>query len=159
MGLVIDPAHSILSRPAVGCRLVRTSSLNIATASGTSIPAWDGETFDTHGFHSTSTDPDRITIPAGCAGLYLVTGQVHLSANATGRRTVTVRLNGNQVMRESTNAPASGVASLSIALPQILAVDDYLTVEVYQDSGVTLTLDNSTQAARASFSVVMQGTV
>ena len=56
-----------------GCLLYKTTSTTITNASNTTL-AFDGEVYDTDGFHSTSSNTSRITIPSGKGGYYAFYG-------------------------------------------------------------------------------------
>lgn len=51
----------------------------------------DHEIFDADEFHEGVTNPERLTVPTGFDGRYLVIGTIRWASNATGRREVTVR--------------------------------------------------------------------
>lgn len=65
---------------AVGCALTKASDLALST-SGEAALTMDTENFDTDGFHDNSTNNNRVTIPTGLGGKYLVTINGRLSAN------------------------------------------------------------------------------
>jgi len=56
-----------------GCLLYKTTTTTITNASNTTL-AFDGEVYDTNGFHSTSSNTSRITIPSGKGGYYAFYG-------------------------------------------------------------------------------------
>jgi hypothetical protein len=56
-----------------GCLLYKTTTTTITNASNTTL-AFDGEVYDTDGFHSTSSNTSRITIPSGKGGYYAFYG-------------------------------------------------------------------------------------
>lgn len=53
--------------------------------------ASDLEIFDPDEFHDGSTNPERLTVPTGLDGRYIVIGSIRWVSNATGRREITVR--------------------------------------------------------------------
>jgi hypothetical protein len=126
------------STPAfVGCRVTNSIDQSIPNATRT-VVTFDTETFDTDGFHSTSTNTGRMTIPSGKAGKYLVTGNVTFATNSTGAREVYLFKNGSfysQVFAVATSAGSSGNA-----IPDLvnLAVGDYVELRVEQSSGGSL---------------------
>ena len=73
----------------VGCALSKTGTdQTIANATSTEI-TWNNEYYDTDNFHSTSSNTNRITIPSGKGGKYLITATVYYDdINSTGLRRV-----------------------------------------------------------------------
>jgi hypothetical protein len=55
------------------------------------------EDWDTDGFHSTSTNTSRITIPSGKGGKYQITATAFLSANITGQMNLRIYKNGSAI--------------------------------------------------------------
>ncbi len=73
-------------------------------------------------------------------GVYVVTGHVQLTANATGqRRHVGIRLNGNVIVAQ-TNATPHSIATVVTSVTGIVPMNagDYLELQVLQDSGGNL---------------------
>jgi len=121
----------------VGCRVTNSIAQSIANSTRTTI-TFDTETFDTDGFHSTSTNTGRMTIPSGKAGKYLVTANVTFATNSTGAREIYLFKNGNFYSQVFAVATATG--SSGNALPDLvsLAVGDYIDIRVEQSSGGSL---------------------
>jgi hypothetical protein len=55
----------------VGCALYKSGNQTISNSANNTL-TWDSEHFDTDTFHSTVTNTDRITIPSGKDGYYLL---------------------------------------------------------------------------------------
>jgi hypothetical protein len=145
------PASSTPSFVGVSCTGTGTQSISNGTF--TAI-AWNTEEFDTDGFHSTSTNTSRITIPSGKAGKYLFTSHTFFdSISGTGRRFVRFYKNGSSTGIDFTETPPSSSAYVGISNTVILnlAVNDYVEAFAYQSSGVTITLDLSTMSFQAQF--------
>ena len=122
----------------VGCALnISTSGQSIATNTGTSI-LFDTEVIDTDGFHSNVTNTDRITIPAGKAGKYLVTAAITMSANSTGARVVNIAKNGSTAYGMTFPAPSLGASFGYITFIVDLAVSDYITASMFHTAGTNL---------------------
>ena len=119
----------------VGCKLTGVDQ-NISTGTATTL-LWNGETFDTDGFHSTSTNTGRITIPAGKAGKYQFSALVDFDNNATGQRQMIFVKNGSS--NEYANIITAATTYPSGELNGILdlAEGDYVEVQVLQTSGAT----------------------
>lgn len=123
-----------------GCLLYRTSTQSINTATATVIQ-WTAEYFDTDGFHDNAVNPERITVPTGLGGLYLVVGHATISANSTGARQFYITPSGGSMGygRNLVDAAASPTSTgLTFSAIGELSAGDYVTVNAYQDSGTTL---------------------
>lgn len=119
----------------VGCSLWKSGNQTISNNVDTNI-TFNNEEVDTHGFHSTTTDTDRITIPAGYAGKYLLVSQMYFNANNTGIRRSEFLKNGGYFARGTMVQAATGNALfLSVTAFADLAVSDYVTCSVRQSSG------------------------
>jgi hypothetical protein len=107
----------------------------------TTIVSFNTELFDTDGFHDTSTNSSRITIPSGKAGKYLITAAFPWQSNATGFRQLVMLKNGGvSSPNVEMNAIGSSAAEGSVLFTAILslAVSDYVEIRVYQNSGGNL---------------------
>lgn len=102
---------------------------------------WNSEDFDTDGFHSTSSNTDRITIPSGKNGKYLFVAQLKYNENATGARQLRLNKNGTFISH-GVVAVNSGSSSTTVNLSIILdlVATDYITVDAFQGSGGALDL-------------------
>jgi hypothetical protein len=130
---------STTATPAfVGCRLFNSGNLTITNNTITAV-TWDSETFDTDGFHSTSTNTNRITIPSGKAGYYRISSDVSWQSNTTGARETRIRKNGS-VIFYNYQSFASGEFVMGNNIIVNLAETDYIELVVFQTSGGNLTL-------------------
>lgn len=124
------------------CRATLSSDETIATATPTTIP-WDAAAVDYGDFWSSGA-ATRLTIPRN--GIYTISGMIKWDANATGSRGVAVSLNGGIVSyggQDSHSNDASLSTHCSFVCPDVsLSAADYLEVEVYQDSGGNLNVDD-----------------
>jgi len=95
------------------------------------------ERWDTDTIHNTVTNNTRLTCKT--AGVYTMWGGHRLTGNATGTRQVAIRLNGVTVIANMM-LTAVGVANCNLAVAGLykLAVNDYVELGVYQNSGITL---------------------
>ena len=122
-------AVAALPSPA-GCRLRRVAALAVPTGGASIDIPFDTEDADTHGFFApTST---VITIPAGMAGLYEISGQIVAAANTGTICYTDVKLNGTVIQR----IPAA--ANASPPFPSFLmnlAVGNTITIAINQSSG------------------------
>jgi len=134
----------------VGCVLKNNGTQSISTSTYTNV-TFNTENIDTNGFHSTSTNTDRITIPTGFAGKYRFTAQVRFDSNATGYRRMDIEISGSSV----TNAIASPVSGAGTSFTTTgiynCAVGDIITLAVFQSSGGSLDLTSgSTGSAQGA---------
>ena len=99
----------------------------------------NSEFFDSNGFHDTSTNTARITIPTGYGGKYLVALAGKWEANSNGWRAVELYKN-NASLLSMIQIPGNGTinaynrASIIVSLAQ----GDYLELYGWQNSGSTL---------------------
>lgn len=116
-----------------GCS-VRGVATTIANNT-TTVLDYTVETFDTANYHSNTTNPSRITIPAGKAGYYLIIAKVEWNTNAGGNnRQIRLNLNGTNI-KNNIMAPDGDSPGPQVQTVRNLAEGDYLTVSVFQDSG------------------------
>jgi hypothetical protein len=152
-------AQGKILTPAIGCKLQKAvvQSLTTGTATAITFGASDTEVFDTDGFHSTTTNTSRITIPTGLDGVYIVTAGAGFAVSATGARYVSIYKSGTQ--DANTRIPANAVA-LSQTLVTTstvlqLSAGDYVEMYCFQNSGGALDV---TAGTWSSLSVVFLGT-
>lgn len=121
---------------APSCRVYNNADISILHAVETAL-TFNSERSDTDLIHDTVTNSSRLTCKT--AGRYLMTGHVWFAANSSGRRAVYVRLNGTTIIgRTMVPTAAAGGVALTVTATYELAVNDYLELIVYQDSGVAL---------------------
>jgi hypothetical protein len=123
----------------VGCSLFDTNPTQ-SIASGTNVAlTWDSESFDTDGFHSTSSNTSRITIPAGKGGKYLFNGFSHYAANATGVRLAKLFKNGAELFESNFNkGDGTNFTVINISAIIDLVPTDYIEFVTLQNSGGNL---------------------
>ena len=120
--------------------LVKNNGAQTISNATFSYVTFNLENFDTNGFHSTSVDTDRITIPTGFGGKYLIQAQARFAANTTGFRRFDVELGATGAsLSVSIVAPVNG-SSTTGTLGSVfdLAAGDYIRLSVYQNSGGNL---------------------
>jgi hypothetical protein len=124
---------------AVGCILYNTTNYTLANNTET-VLTFDSELLDTDGFHSTVTNTGRITIPTGKGGKYFVFAWGQFGNNVTGYRQIQIVVNGQTGTpnRVANTFVASFNAGLTTTGCAILAANDYIEVEAYQNSGGNL---------------------
>jgi hypothetical protein len=121
----------------VGVRLTKSGTQSLTNNTAAKI-TWDTETYDTDGFHSTSTNTSRITIPSGKAGYYSITATGAIAGNATGQRYFAFYKNGSLELIFARAAGYSADTALSGTAIFNLAETDYIELEAFQNSGGAL---------------------
>lgn len=142
--LVADSAESLgVKWGTVGgaCRLNRADTQSIGNSSATAI-SFQTEEFDTHGFADLAADDDRITIPTGMAGIYLIVCSVAWTVSGTGDRRLYIYHYDDEdagigIHSFRTN---SNTTEFSRSVVLQLAEGDYIKPQVYQSSGGALNL-------------------
>lgn len=141
---------------AIGAHVTHSGNLTISTATWTDLN-FNTERFDTDAFHDTATNNQRLTVPTGKGGKYLVTGGVEFANNATGYRALAIHKNGSTFERVVTaNAVSGNETWLSIAAQLELAAGDYVTLRVFQNSGGNLNVQKQSNYS-PEFSVTFMG--
>lgn len=128
------------------CRAYHNAAQAVTTATFT-VLALNSERYDTDGIHDTVTNNSRLTCKT--AGKYIITGNVEFAANATGFRIVQIYLNGATTIayQIELNPTAGGLIEMTISTLYSLALNDFVELRVYQNSGGNL---NVTSAANYS---------
>lgn len=121
---------------AHGCRLYKSgSSPTISNNTGTTV-TWDSEHSDSDGYHSTSGNTDRITIPTGLGGIYDFSGVVTWNESAAvGYRQVTLLRNGTIVAFAQVNPNSANTSHGWAFLNMSATAGDIFTIQVKQTSG------------------------
>jgi hypothetical protein len=122
------------------------NSAPIAIASGTTTTlTFNSESFDTAGLHSTTANTGRLVAPVD--GLYQVTGGVRWSTSPAGSRFLAINKNDGAWQAADWRTAAGGtfdITDQSITTLVALVAGDFVAVEVYQDSGIGLTVGGGT---------------
>jgi hypothetical protein len=123
----------------VGCSIFNNANQSIPNATGTTI-TFNSEQFDTDGFHSTSTNTGRITIPSGKGGKYLLTAVVRWSsASTSGRRLI--EMYNSSVLVLTTELPAATSDPTTVISTIVDApATEYFYLNAYQSSGGALNI-------------------
>lgn len=97
---------------------------------------WNSEEYDTDGFHSTTTNTSRLTVPSGKGGYYLVTFAQSWAPNATGLRAYRILKNGS-IYRLGTDYIGNSTVYVGNRITCIvpLSAGDYVEAVVRQTSG------------------------
>lgn len=122
---------------APSARAYHNANQSITTATNTAL-AFNSERFDTDTIHDTVTNNSRLTCKT--AGKYLIQASLEWAPNATGRRLSQLLLNNTNIIDRDDRRPVDAVYPVYNKLACIydLAVNDYIEVQVLQDSGGAL---------------------
>lgn len=143
----------------VGCKVYNDGTQSIPDNSSTAV-TFGAEEYDTDGFHSTSSNTSRITIPSGKDGTYRFSYGTSLAANATGVRIAFLRKNGggtdaNNVIGSRQNmTPISGSLSCDAgrSVEVALVATDFIELFIYQNSGGALNAGSTLATDRGDVS-------
>lgn len=141
--LPIGPPNSILKSvsgmPAWGFQTnpyakVTKTNLSVNHNTTTTI-AWAGEEYDTNGFVDLGSNNQRITIPAGMGGIYIVIAYISTPNGTSADRTVNILKNGSNVSANISKDP-------TVMHCYVLSLEegDYLTMTAHQNSGSSMTM-------------------
>ena len=134
-------------------RARHSANVSIAHNTGGLSLSLDTEDFDTDTIHDLVTNNNRLTCKT--AGKYLIIGQAAWAANVTGSRQLAIKLNAAETIIATSQlaaAPIGDTVNLTTTTYD-LAVNDYVILSPFQDSGVSLTLIGG-QAYSPVFSMV-----
>lgn len=140
IGITADTGVQTVDSGIAGCRVRNTAAISVANNAWQAL-TFDAERFDLYDgaastFHSTSANTDRITIPAGLTGYYLIGGHVEFAANTTNRRGIRIVHSVGATVIASDEQEATATAmGLSISTFFLLSAAEYVTLEVFQNSG------------------------
>lgn len=138
----LDVTGKILKSSAVGARVYNNAALTIATASWTAL-TFNAERWDTDGFHSTTSNTSRLTVPAGLSGVYAIFANVDWGVSTVGRRLLAIRLNGStELAIDGRITESGGNSSCMVATLYSLSAGDYIECYVYQGSGGNLNVNS-----------------
>ena len=140
----VTPAAGGLTFVGVAVKKTATQGTNNTTFT---LLTWNSEDYDTDGFHDNSVNNQRITIPAGKGGKYLVSGIIGWEPNATGVRIVNLRKNGSSVtyVVALPAGPVSDFTTLPFSYVIEVVATDYLELNVYQSSGGALNVQTESR--------------
>jgi hypothetical protein len=114
-------------------RVDDTGNQDIPNATAT-IVTFNRETWDDDSYHSTSTNPSRLTVAT--AGKYLVTARGIWEAHATGFRQLSLFVNGSLVNTvKLMDAVDNTAPTMDVTAMLKLTASQYVEVKVEQNSG------------------------
>jgi hypothetical protein len=131
-----------------GARAYRNVAVSIPDSTSTLVTFPDGENFDTDAFHDLVTNPGRFTlssalVPAGKTAAVLVSAYLTFATNTTGYREVRLLQNGTTNVQQTMPATATVTPGLNATFFTTGVANDYFELQVYQNSGGSLSLANA----------------
>lgn len=123
-------------------RVTNSANQSIANNDDEVVVTFDTELWDDYGFHSTTSNTSRLTVPLGYAGTYLIVANAQFEAAAAGQRIYSICYNGALgqpiAQVQSTNNTAANRMASQVTTIYQLDEDDYVEFRVYQNSGGAL---------------------
>lgn len=138
---VKDSINFLANPPA--CRVYHSIAQSLTTGTLTGL-VFNSERWDTHGFHSTTTNTHLLTAPV--AGLYVITASIRYATSGAGTRYVEFYLNGATVIASKRWSPVT-FAENDLSTTYKLAIGDTVQFRAFQDSGVTLNVESLGQTS------------
>jgi hypothetical protein len=126
-----------------GVRVFKSSTQSISNATVTDL-TFDSETFDTDAFHSTSSNTDRLTVPAGKAGKYLVIAKMSYAGGVNGIRQVFIYKNTTEIEVLTWQNTSNSNADMCLSTIVDLTVGDYVKMATWQNNGGSLNANSGT---------------
>ncbi len=144
-----------LARLSIKRALVHKTTSQSLNNDSTTVLTFDGEDYDTDSFHDTSTNTDRLTVPAGVS-VVRVSARVIFASNATGYRKVNITknlaLDFSGQSEVSLPAVSGATTVLQFISPPIdVSAGDYFKLQAYQNSGGALNVEGSANNALRSW--------
>lgn len=115
----------------VGCLAYRSTSLSVSYNVWTTVTL-DSESNDSDGFHSTTTNTERITIPSGKGGKYLVNAAVLWDQTTSASGQIRIRLNNTSSVAVAI-VGHGGYNTANLSQIVSLSAGDYIHMEAYTD--------------------------
>lgn len=115
----------------------RSTTLGIGTGTTTNLVP-NTQAYDDWGGWASTPNPERITDDT--AGYYIARMQVTFDTNATGYRQAQILRSGTVQGLVRQAAIDGDTTPLNLVVPMSLSGSDYVSFQVYQDSGVSLNL-------------------
>ena len=126
-----------------GARVYHSEALWIPNNTWTALP-FNSERFDTDTIHDTVTNNSRLTCKT--TGKYVIAGNIQWEPSATGMRYFKIKLNNGPTIAQTSHLVVTAHEDY-MALPTIyhLEINNFVELNVYQNSGGTLILRTSPQ--------------
>jgi hypothetical protein len=114
-----------------GASIYRSADLTLSASASTTF-TWDSESFDTDGYHSTSTNTDRFTIPTGKSGKFLLVCNAFVGTQSSSLEGYYMK-NGTDIRRfDLTTSPTKTMVAHTVL---DLVATDYVIFRIYNSAG------------------------
>lgn len=116
---------------------VYSTSASISVPNNTTTTlTFNSETFDTDGYHSTTSNTSRLTVPSGKAGYYWIFADLQYAANGANNYNAQISINGSTVFAQAQGS-SGGTFNTSVPVYGVfsLAVGDYVELKARQITG------------------------
>lgn len=156
---VISSGSSGAAAAFSGCKATLSASVVIPGTGTWTLVNWDTEAYDTDNYHDLVTNNNRLTVPVGLGGKFLIVAGLDFAANSTGQRGLQVNKNTTVANTNVIVAATHGAASTDIGtqsqavLVDTLVAGDWISVNVWQNSTGNLNF----QSATAFFEIIRLG--
>ena len=127
----VSPVTAARIRPAASTQSINNGSV-VDIIYGTTV-------FDAGGM--TGVTANALVVPAGRAGLWQLSSTINISGNTAGTRNVQIKVNNTIIADAGVNGAANG-NRVQVNTAFVLAAGDAISSSIFQDSGVTLTLNS-----------------
>ena len=119
----------------VGASVYGSAYQSVAQLTET-VLTWNSENYDTDNIHSTSTNTDRLTVPTGKGGKWLVSGMIATGQTSGGYIEIYITINGAAAAFPIASSGGSFLRQSTIVLSKIydLAAGDYIRAVAYQNN-------------------------
>ena len=139
--------HGMVASPVAtySCRAYNDANISIANATTTAV-ALNAERWDTDTMHDLSTNNNRITIKT--AGVYVFDAQIRFADNTTGDRMIDIVFGGSTEIARAIwhgTAGTNTVDARNLTVVYNMAVDEYVEIKVWQNSGDALNILTTAQ--------------
>lgn len=127
---------------SVGAQVTATSATSAANNTWTAC-TFNTEDHDVGGCADLATNNDRITVPSGQGGWWLIAGGFVWAANTAGGRWARLMVNGAEVCGQAAPASTTNNPFQYMTIGLYLNEGDYIQLEGYQSSGASRNMGNS----------------
>lgn len=134
-------------------KVYNDATLSLPSGTTYTIP-FNRDLQNNNSIHNTSSNTSRLTCQR--PDMYIITGNINISANATGVRDAYINLNGGtRIAEQRGDDPNNAGARISIVTIYPLASGDYVELQVFQNSGATLNI--LPDSNRSPYFAIMRG--
>jgi hypothetical protein len=128
----VDAGKDVAYFRGIGARVYNDGNISIDDATPTAL-TFNQERYDTDTIHSTSSNTGRLT--ATTAGIYDIDATASFASNSTGKREMSIRLNGTTNIAQINRTALNGdQTQMHISTHYELAATNYIELIVTQNS-------------------------